>query len=90
MLSSLKVKSIRLMTNNPSKIAELEKHGIAITERVPLTIPPNAYNQFYLETKALKSGHLMDLSGKRRFKEQSDLPIVEGMSPDQLAELEKV
>jgi len=88
MLDSLKVKSIRLMTNNPRKIAELTKHGIVVTERVPLVIPPNPHNRFYLETKATKSGHLIDWAGKERLLEQSDRPIVEGMTAEQIAALE--
>jgi GTP cyclohydrolase II len=89
MLESLRVRSIRLMTNNPRKISALEALGIPVTSRIPLIIPPNPYNQFYLETKALKSGHLMDPFGKHRLKEQSDLPIVAGMTIEQVAALEE-
>src|SRR5713226_3368924 len=87
MLDSLKVKSIRLMTNNPRKIADLTAHGIKITDRIPLIIPPNPHNRFYLETKATKSGHLIDLRGKERLLEQIDRPIVEGMTAEQIAGL---
>lgn len=87
MLDSLKVKSIRLMTNNPRKIADLTQHGIVVTERIPHIIPPNPHNRFYLETKATKSGHLIDLHGKERLLEQSDRPIVEGMTAEQIAAL---
>ncbi len=82
MLDSLKVRSIRLMTNNPRKIEELRRYGIRITERIPLVILPNPYNEFYLKTKALKSGHIIDPNGKRHFIEQIDLPLIEGMSID--------
>ena len=88
MLDSLKVKSVRLMTNNPRKIADLTQHGIVVTERVPLIIPPNPHNQFYLETKATKSGHLIDWAGKERLLEQSDRPIVEGMTAEQISVIE--
>ncbi len=84
MLHSLRVKSIKLFTNNPRKIADLTQHGIKITDRVPLIIPPNPYNEFYLKTKALKSGHLFDLNGKERFPEQGDRPVVEGMDREQI------
>ena len=87
MLFSLRVKSIRLMTNNPRKIADLTRHGIVVTERIPHVIPPNPHNRFYLETKATRSGHLIDLFGKERLQEQSDRPIVEGMTPEQIAAL---
>ena len=90
MLDSLKVKSIQLMTNNPRKINDLTAHGIKVTERIPLIIPPNPYNRFYLETKAVKSGHLIDFNGKEHLLEQIDRPIVEGMTPDQIAGLDSL
>lgn len=48
---------IKLISNNPVKRAGLEGYGIKIVETVPLVIPPNPYNEFYLETKANKMGH---------------------------------
>jgi GTP cyclohydrolase II len=59
MLASLRVRSIRLMTNNPDKVNQLRALGVDVTERVPHVIPPNAHNRFYLQTKARRSGHLM-------------------------------
>jgi len=44
-------------------------------------IPPNEHNRFYLETKARKSGHLIDVGGRERLAEQADRPIVKGMTP---------
>ncbi len=88
MLDSLQVKSIRLMTNNPRKIADLTLHGIVVTGRIPLVIPPNPHNAFYLKTKAQKSGHLIDVFGKEHLPEQGEHPIVEGMAPEQIAALE--
>jgi len=82
MLDSLKVKSIRLMTNNPRKLNDLTAYGIEITGRIPHIIPPNPYNQFYLETKAKKSGHLIDFNGKEHLQEQIDRLVVEGMAED--------
>lgn len=58
-----------------------------VTERIPHVIPPNPHNRFYLETKAARSGHLIDLQGKERLVEQGDRPIVEGMTDDQIAVL---
>jgi GTP cyclohydrolase II len=52
-------------------------------------IPPNENNRFYLETKAIKSGHLFDLDGKVRPREQMDHPIVDGMTPDAIDLLEE-
>jgi len=90
MLYSLRIKSIRLMTNNPRKIEDLTQHGIVISERVPLVIQPNPHNEFYLETKALRSGHLIDFHGKEHILEQSDRPIVEGMTDEQIAAIENI
>jgi len=59
MLASLRVKSIRLMTNNPDKVNQLRNLGVNVIERVPHVIPPTAHNRFYLQTKARRSGHLM-------------------------------
>lgn len=58
-LGQLGFKSVRLMTNNPSKIARMESSGIAVTERVPLQVGGNPHNHAYLDTKAKKSGHLL-------------------------------
>jgi GTP cyclohydrolase II len=87
MLHSLKVKSVRLITNNPRKIADLTSRGINITGRIPLVIPPNRYNRFYLETKASKSGHLIDFEGKEHLQEQMDQTIIEGMTTEQIEQL---
>lgn len=88
MLFSLKVKSIHLMTNNPKKINDLTLHGIVVSKRIPHIIPPNEHNQFYLETKATKSGHLIDFQGKERLMEQGDRPTVAGMTTEQVAALQ--
>jgi GTP cyclohydrolase II len=84
MLESLKIKSIHLMTNNPRKLNDLTQFGIKITERIPLVIPPNPYNEFYLRTKAEKSGHLIAFTKEMHFLEQIDRPVVEGMTPQQI------
>ena len=77
-LASLTVKSVRLLTNNPKKISELEKYGIHVTDRIPHVIPANAYNRFYLETKANRSGHFIDFEGKPHVTEQDDPVVVVG------------
>ena len=89
MIASLDVKSIRLMTNNPKKIAGLVEMGIKVAGRIPLIMPPNEHNRFYLQTKAKKSGHLLDPSGKQRLLEQIDRPFIDGMSEAQAAELQE-
>ncbi|MCG2583262.1 GTP cyclohydrolase II [Massilia sp. TS11] len=59
MLAHFGITQLRLMTNNPRKIAAVEKFGIQVVERVPLLVNRNAFNARYLDTKALKLGHLM-------------------------------
>jgi GTP cyclohydrolase II len=78
MLRSLGVKSVRVVTNNPDKIRQLSQHGVEVSGRIPHVIPPNEYNRFYLETKARRSGHMIDLA-EERLPEQSDPVVVEGM-----------
>ena len=59
MLEQFGVRSLRLMTNNPRKIDALSRLGIAVTERVPLLVNRNAFNDSYLNTKQAKLGHMM-------------------------------
>jgi GTP cyclohydrolase II len=58
-LLELGLRRVRLLTNNPSKHAALETHGIQVVERVPLAMAPNAVNRQYLQTKADRMGHLL-------------------------------
>ena len=57
-LKSLGFSSVRLLTNNPKKIAMMEANGITVSERVPLKVGRNEHNTDYLDVKAKKSGHL--------------------------------
>ena len=57
-LSDLGVKSLRLLTNNPEKVYGLEGFGLVIKERVPIEIPPQKYDNFYMKTKQEKMGHI--------------------------------
>jgi 3,4-dihydroxy 2-butanone 4-phosphate synthase / GTP cyclohydrolase II len=59
MLNDLGVKQIRLITNNPRKIAGLKGYGLEVVDRLPLLIEANDYNSEYLATKAKKLGHLL-------------------------------
>lgn len=56
-LADLGVKSMRLLTNNPTKRAGLEGYGLSIVERVPLLIEPNDHNARYMTTKIDRMGH---------------------------------
>ena len=61
MLKSLHVRSIEILTNNPAKMRDLERHGIRITGRVPVELPANEINRRYLETKRDRMGHLLEV-----------------------------
>ena len=90
MLELLNVRSIRLMTNNPRKIAGLQALGITVSGRIPLVVPANEHNRSYLETKALRSGHLIDVDGREHLLEQLDRPIVDGMAADAIEAIEQL
>ena len=58
MLHQLGFRKVRLLTNNPQKVAALSRFGIAVEERVGHSFPSNGHNEFYLATKATRFGHL--------------------------------
>lgn len=58
-LHDLGVRRIRLLTNNPKKVVGLEGYGLEIVEQLPLSLPPNADNEKYLETKRVRMGHTL-------------------------------
>jgi GTP cyclohydrolase II len=58
MLLDLGVRRVHLLTNNPAKIAGLERYGVEVVERIPLSMSPNLSNLGYLRTKREKMGHL--------------------------------
>lgn len=60
-LTDLGVKEIRLLTNNPRKIAGLEGYNLQVLERVPIEITPSETNEFYLNTKKAKLGHMLTI-----------------------------
>ena len=57
MLNLLGVSSVRLMTNNPEKVARLNAEGVDVAERLPLALPANPHNERYLATKRDRTGH---------------------------------
>ncbi|WP_030539068.1 GTP cyclohydrolase II [Sphingobium sp. DC-2] len=57
MLDLLGVGEVRLLTNNPNKVAGLEAAGIKVAERLPIILPANPHNQHYLATKRDRTGH---------------------------------
>jgi len=59
MLELLGARNVRLMTNNPAKVAALEAAGVKVIERVPHRLPDNPHNARYLATKRDRAGHLL-------------------------------
>ncbi|MBT4486684.1 MAG: GTP cyclohydrolase II [Rhodospirillaceae bacterium] len=59
MLGLLGFSQVRLLTNNPDKVAGLESCGVTVSERVTHSFPANVHNDFYLRTKKDRSGHLL-------------------------------
>ncbi|MEE3045564.1 MAG: GTP cyclohydrolase II [Pseudomonadota bacterium] len=58
MLRQMGFETVRLLTNNPEKLTGLESWGIQVSERVPHKFPSNGHNEFYLQTKKDRAGHL--------------------------------
>jgi GTP cyclohydrolase II len=59
MLADLGVIAVALITNNPDKIAGLERHGVKVAGRLPSHVAPNDFNRPYLETKRERMGHMV-------------------------------
>ena len=59
-LRYFKIRSVRLLSNNPDKIAALERAGIVVAERIPCIVAPHESTAGYLKTKKQKMGHLLD------------------------------
>ena len=57
-LKDLGVKTLRILTNNPDKVYQLEDYGMEIVERVPIEVKANPYDRFYLKTKKNRMGHI--------------------------------
>jgi len=62
-LSDLGARQVRLMTNNPDKVAALADYGLEVVERVAVEVPPRKANENYLATKRSKFGHLLSMVG---------------------------
>ncbi|GAB3288320.1 GTP cyclohydrolase II [Parahaliea aestuarii] len=60
MLEHLNIQQVRLMTNNPRKVAALEAAGVNVVERIPVHTDHNPHNEKYLKTKGAKLGHLFN------------------------------
>ena len=64
MLRALGIKSVRLMTNNPEKVEDMERNGIHVLERVQHELPAHEHDRQYLETKKDRFGHYLNLKGE--------------------------
>lgn len=65
-LRDLGAKTLRLLTNNPDKVYQLSGFGLKIIKRVPIEMPPNPYDLFYLKTKQSRMGHLLNYEGRTK------------------------
>jgi 3,4-dihydroxy 2-butanone 4-phosphate synthase/GTP cyclohydrolase II len=63
-LKALDIQRVRLLSNNPDKVAALERAGIRVTERVPCEVAPTEHTEDYLKTKQEKLGHLFTRRGQ--------------------------
>ena len=71
-LKALDIKRVRLLSNNPDKVAALENAGIQVTERVPCEVAPTEHTEEYLKTKQEKLGHLFTPAAARPALERSN------------------
>jgi GTP cyclohydrolase II len=60
MIEHLGISAVRLMTNNPRKVAAMEKQGVEVVARIALHTTSNPHNEKYLQTKVGKLGHMME------------------------------
>ncbi len=72
MLKALRIARVRLMTNNPRKIAALQAGGVDVVERLPHQCGANPHNESYLFTKAKKLGHMLDMSASQDAADHED------------------
>ena len=64
-LRDLGIKSLKLLTNNPDKIYQLEDYGMTIARRIPIEIQANEYDRFYLKTKQERMGHILNFGEEK-------------------------
>ena len=70
MIRDLGIRSVNLVTNNPKKISELRGLGITVRQRTPIEVPPRPENINYLDTKARRMDHILQLTGRYQFSEE--------------------
>jgi 3,4-dihydroxy 2-butanone 4-phosphate synthase / GTP cyclohydrolase II len=77
-LQELGVRKVRLMTNNPDKVRQLEQYGLPVVERIPIEVRPGTANREYLLTKRAKFGHLLSMLGEPADPGPADAPAKTG------------
>lgn len=73
-LRDLGVKTMRLLTNNPDKVYQLKDYGMEIEERVPIQIPSQPFDDFYLKTKKERMGHYLEFNDQDEKTEKQSQP----------------
>ncbi|THG36388.1 GTP cyclohydrolase II [Glaciibacter flavus] len=77
-LEEMGIASVRLLTNNPEKVRQLEARGVTVTERVPLIVGVGAFNEGYLEAKRDRMGHLIPGGGEDQITDSAAERLLEG------------
>jgi 3,4-dihydroxy 2-butanone 4-phosphate synthase/GTP cyclohydrolase II len=77
-LAEMGIEEVRLLTNNPEKVRQLEAHGIKVRDRVPLVVGITSHNEGYLETKRDRMGHAIDAGSLLSDSLPDSLPTFEG------------
>ena len=80
-LQELGARSVRLLTNNPAKIEGLAALGIEVQERIPLQTPSNPESRAYLEAKAARMRHIIQLNGRSQPEGKQGSEPAEGYGP---------
>ncbi len=75
MLRTLGVRSITLMTNNPHKVDGLRAEGIVVRSRIPHVIAANPHKRAYLQTKAVRAGHFIDVTEPSPSEDHRRAPV---------------
>ena len=77
-LEEMGIASVRLLTNNPEKVRQLEARGVTVTERVPLIVGVGAFNEGYLEAKRDRMGHLIPGADEQQITDSAAERLLEG------------
>ena len=77
-LEEMGIASVRLLTNNPEKVRQLEARGVTVTERVPLIVGVGAFNEGYLEAKRDRMGHLIPGADDQQITDSAAERLLEG------------